>query len=245
MHNILEGLSLDPTDILPLRHPNPALPASQRLYEILRDRIVSLDLAPDATLSRVELAEMYEVSQTPVREAMQRLEQDGLVRIFPQSRTVVSRIDVAQLKEAHFLRVSVESEISRRLAKAGEPARIAKAKTIVRMQEALGDNIEEADLFNALDDAFHESLYAAVGQSSLHRLIKSRSGHMARARRLELPREGKMASITEAHKAILDTIESGDEMAAIGAVQSHLSGTISRIGALIEANPDYFREDGT
>ncbi len=196
------------------------------------------------TLSRVELAEKYEVSQTPVREAMQQLEQDGLVQVFPQSRTVVSKIDVAQLKEAHFLRFAVECEISRHLAKAGDPARTAKARTIVRMQAALGGNTEEADLFNGLDEAFHESLYAALGHSNLHRLIKSRSGHMARARRLELPSEGKMQSITEAHQAILDTIESGDEMAAVAAVQEHLSGTISHIGALIDANPDYFRKEG-
>ena len=71
----------------------------QRVYEDLRKRIITLDLPPDTTLSRSELTDTYEVSQTPIREAMQLLKQEGLVRIYPQSKTVVTRIDVPQIYE--------------------------------------------------------------------------------------------------------------------------------------------------
>jgi DNA-binding GntR family transcriptional regulator len=240
-----EGVSFDHTEFLSKRYPNPALPASQRIYEILRDRILNLDLEPDTTLSRVDIAKSYEVSQTPVREAVQRLEQEGLLRVFPQSRTVVSRIDTAELRESHFLRVAVESEIARRLAREGDPDKISKARSIVKMQKALGENIQEVDVFNALDEAFHEALYAATGQTKLHWLVRSRSGHMTRARRLELPWDGKMKSITKQHDAILNAIDKGDEVAAVQAVHDHLSGTILRLSQLVADHPGFFKTEAS
>src|SRR3546814_18038529 len=70
-----------------LLNRSDSLPASQRIYDDLRSRIVSLELPPGTTRSRGALAKHYDVSLTPIREAMQRLEQDGLMRTFPQSKT--------------------------------------------------------------------------------------------------------------------------------------------------------------
>ena len=99
---------------------NAHVPASALVYSEIRLRIVSLQLPPETTLSRAELAEQFNVSQSPVREAMQRLEQDGLVASYPQSRTVVTRIDPSQISEEHFLRVAVECEVVRRLAESAD-----------------------------------------------------------------------------------------------------------------------------
>src|SRR3546814_6143369 len=161
-----------------LLNRSDSLPASQRIYDDLRSRIVSLELPPGTTLSRGALAKHYDVSLTPIREAMQRLEQDGLIRIFPQSKTVVTKIDVAQLYEAHFLRVAVESEVARRLASAPDlallkPALLKKAKAILALQETLAGNLEEIGLFNELDEAFHQTLFAGVDQLNLHADRKS------------------------------------------------------------------------
>ena len=120
--------------------------ASTRIYTDLRDRIVRLELPPDTTLDRSELAEQYGVSQSPVREAMLRLEQDGLVRSFPQSRTVVTRIDVSRIREEHFLRVAVESEVVRQLAESADPSVVTKLKGLLRLQAALVGDVEQADL---------------------------------------------------------------------------------------------------
>ncbi|HBN51408.1 MAG TPA: GntR family transcriptional regulator, partial [Thalassospira sp.] len=67
---------------------NAHVPASALVYEELRSRIISLVLPPETTLVRAELADSFKVSQSPVREAIMRLEQDGLVASYPQSRTV-------------------------------------------------------------------------------------------------------------------------------------------------------------
>lgn len=216
-------------------------PAPQRVYEDLRTRIVSLELPPGTILSRTELARHYDVSLTPIREAMQRLEQDGLIRIYPQSKTVVTKIDVAQLYEVHFLRVAVECEVARRLAESPDPAVAKKARAILTMQETLVGNLEEMGLFNELDEAFHQTLFAGVGQLNLHAMLKAKAGHLSRVRRLDLPKAGKMRSIMKAHWAVLEAIETGDPLAAQEAMRDHLAGTVKRIEEMRRDHPDYFK----
>ena len=90
--------------------------AAPQVFEHMRDLIISLVLPPNTVLSRPELALQYGISQTPVRDALMRLAEEGLVDVFPQHATRVSRIDVALAWQAHVLRRSVEVEIARTLA---------------------------------------------------------------------------------------------------------------------------------
>lgn len=214
--------------------------ASGRVYESLRTRIITLELPPDTVLSRVELAQEYGVSQSPIREAMQRLEQDGLILIYPQSKTVVSRIDIAQLNEAHFLRVAVELEVVRTLALGEDQELLNTLDSLLDMQAALVGNERDYALFQEMDDAFHHTLFAAVGQQSLHDLLRARAGHLARARSLDLPTTGKRRAIMKAHRAIVEAIRQQDPSAAESAMRDHLSGTVQRIDALQAQYPDYF-----
>lgn len=216
------------------------VPASALVYEEVRNQIVSLSLLPETTLVRAELAESFNVSQSPVREAILRLEQDGLVVSYPQSRTVVTKIDVARIREEHFLRVAAECEVVRQLAEAKDSPAVVKAKGIVKMQEALVGDIEQIDLFKQLDETFHAALFNGVNQSNLHLQITARSGHLARVRTLDLPRAGKMVSVLEGHKAIIDAVQSGDGALASLEMRKHLSGTMERLPQIIEENKTLF-----
>lgn len=216
--------------------------APDRVYTALRERILSFDLPPGAVLSRSEIAREYGMSQTPVRDALQRLGQDGLVRIYPQSKTIVAPIDSQQLSETHFLRVAVETEVVRRLARNTDQTALKRTKGIVKMQRALMETGDQMDLFAELDRDFHRSLFEAVGMVSLHEMLTDRLGHLYRCQRLELPREGKARNIVEAHEAILAGIESGDSEQAARAVHAHLSGTISRVESIRAEYPDYFTD---
>ena len=125
--------------------------AAQSVYETLRDRIISLDLPPLAHLSRNELAAQLGVSLTPLREAMAQLELDGLIQVFPQSKTIVSQINVRKLRETHFLRQAVETEVVRALALGQDSSVIARAKALVQMQQSLIGQGDQMDLFTSLD----------------------------------------------------------------------------------------------
>ena len=87
--------------------------AAPQVFERLRGMIISLELPPGSPLSRVALAGQFGVSSTPIRDALMRLEEEGLVDVFPQYATVVSRVDVRLAQQAHFLRQAVELEIVR------------------------------------------------------------------------------------------------------------------------------------
>ncbi|WP_299812365.1 GntR family transcriptional regulator [uncultured Roseibium sp.] len=216
--------------------------APDRVYRQLRERILNFDLPPGASLSRNEIAEKYGVSQAPVREALQALEEDGLVLIIPQSRTLVSQIDVKQLYENQFLRVALECEVVRRLADARQTETIDRARTILRMQSTLEGQINKMDLFNELDRSFHAALFEGAGMSRINEMVRRKMGHLARCQRLELPVEGKMKTILQQHARVIEELEAGDAQGAAAAMNEHLSGTISRVEKLREEFPDYFTD---
>lgn len=217
--------------------------AAQSVYETLRDRIISLDLPPLAHLSRNELAAQLGVSLTPLREAMAQLELDGLIQVFPQSKTIVSQINVRKLRETHFLRQAVETEVVRALALGPDSSVIARAKALVQMQQSLIGQGDQMDLFTSLDREFHRTLFDAVGMGDLYEMVIRRQGHLARCQRLDLSRGGKIQKIVKDHNAILNAIEKGEPALATQAMRDHLSGTIVGITQLRQTYPEYFTEN--
>lgn len=213
--------------------------ASAQLHDSLRERIITLELKPGQFLSRSEIAADYGVSQTPVRDALIKLEEEGLVVTFPQSKTEVSRIDVEHALETHFLRLSLELEISRRLAIAADPALTAKARSVLTMQEAVCTE-DDFDAFSKLDRDYHFALYEAAGVQNLYAVIDARSGHIDRLRNLNLPDPGKSGSILDCHRRILDAIEAGDAPTTEAVVREHLSGTLAKVNDIRERHPRYF-----
>lgn len=213
--------------------------ASQQIYDALRSRIVGLRLAPGENLSRAEIAEYYGVSQTPVRDAMMKLEEDGLLAVFPQSKTEVSRIDIRQAQETQFLRLAVELEVARKLAKMEDKQPLATARKILAQQQAALE-IENLDQLATLDRSFHHALCEAAGVANLWQLVSARSGHIDRLRNLNLPDPGKGANILLFHGRILSALEEGDAQEAEEAVRGHLSGTLSQLEVIISRYPAYF-----
>src|SRR6201997_2737031 len=102
--------------------------AAARIYADLRAEMVSLARRPGEAISEGEIASYYGVSRTPVREAILKLSDEGLVEIFPQSGIIVSRIPIAALPEAIIIRKSLE-ETTARLA-----AELASASQILALR---------------------------------------------------------------------------------------------------------------
>jgi DNA-binding GntR family transcriptional regulator len=217
------------------------VPAASRVYDRLRAQIVSLELPPGTRLSRQDLAESFGVSQSPMREAIQRLEQIGLVVSYRQSRTEVTMIDRTQLRREHFLRTGIECEIVNHLASRAEALDFGKVSAILKMQRVLVDDLDQIAMFRQLDDAFHRELFAAADQAELHAFVVDRSSQMARLRALDLPSSGKIQSVIEGHRQVLDAICAGDRHAATDCMRRHLSGSIERLPAIVEQYPQYFR----
>src|SRR6476469_9105936 len=109
--------------------------AAPQVFERLRDMILSLALPPGSPLSRAALAEQFGVSSTPICDALMRLEEEGLVEVFPQYATVVSRIDIGLAQQAHFLRQALELEIVKGLALQRSEQLIGELNSAITLQQ--------------------------------------------------------------------------------------------------------------
>ena len=217
--------------------------AATRVHTGLRGRIVSLELPPDTVLSRADIAKEYGVSQSPVREAIQKLEQEGLVVSYPKSRTMVTPIDVEHAQITQFLRLSLELEVARTLVLRGDPDLVLPSTRILRMQKLAGEDNDISE-FTALDWLFHQSLFQAAGAASLWQMISARSGHIDRLRRLNLPDPGKITAVLQGHERILTAIRNGDAAEAEARTREHLSGTLAAVPAIVAAHPEHFGAAG-
>ena len=212
--------------------------AAPQVFEKLRSLILSLELKPGTALSRVELAQAFGLSQTPIRDALSQLRDEGLVDIFPQHTTEVSRIDITAARQAHFLRRSLELEIVHVLAGRDDPALIERLQRHIDVQRA-NMGADHYSRFIAADEAFHREMHEAAGVAELWAMAQRQSGHLNRLRRLHLPEQGKAERILRDHQRVLDALAANDTLAAQAALREHLSGTLSQIEEIRERYPDY------
>ncbi|MBU6497307.1 MAG: GntR family transcriptional regulator [Rhodospirillales bacterium] len=210
------------------------------VFDSLREEIISLRLAPGAVLSRSELQERFALSSTPIRDALMRLQEEGLVEVFPQHATRVAPIDLDSARHGQFLRRSVELEMVRGLALAPPPAVLDRLRRLIRQQTAFAE-LGEYEAFITADHAFHRTLYDASQVGELWDLVRRQGGHIDRLRRLNLPVEGKMRDIVRDHHAIVDAIAAGRPARAQDALRDHLSRSLDFVDSLRKAHPEYFR----
>jgi len=215
-----------------------------QVFDALRALIIALELPPGTVLPRAELAEHFCLSQTPIRDALMRLAEDGLVDIYPQHATVVSRIDIASALEVHFLRRSIELEILHTLCEAPDALLVPlveKLRLHLRIQKASLQPLDYATLAEA-DQSFHRDMYAAADVANLWSLVCQRSGQIDRLRRLNLPAEGKAQAIVRDHERILEALAARNQLAAQTALREHLSGTLSFVREIRKLHPDWIKD---
>jgi len=218
--------------------------SAPQVFEALRKLIIGLELEPGVVLPRAELAEHFGLSQTPIRDALIRLAEDGLVEIYPQHATVVSRIDIAAALEVHFLRRSIELEILRTVCEldvSEHTILVAKLNIHLLVQKRCLDPLNYAALAQS-DLDFHREMYEAAGVLNLWDLVCQRSGQIDRLRRLNLPAEGKAQAIVKDHGAILDALVKRNKTAAENALRVHLGGTLSFVKEIRKLYPEWVKD---
>ena len=216
------------------------LPVSAQIFDLLRAQIVALQLAPGTPLSRSALAERFGVSQTPIRDALLRLEQEALVTVHPQSSTMVAPIDVDQAHEAQFLRISLECEVSRTIALDPGAYDLETPARLLEEMHAAWDRGQDKPTFIERDLPYHRAMFRTTGHEALWDLVKHRSGNVDRLRNLHLPTPGKAAQILADHHAHLDALRAGDEVEAQAVIRRHLTGTLRAANEIREAHRPFF-----
>ncbi|NGZ86874.1 GntR family transcriptional regulator [Duganella sp. SAP-35] len=229
-------MSTDPFQ-LPFRLDRSRNAATQ-VFDHLRELITTLALKPLASLQRNDLSAYYGLSSTPVRDALTKLSEEGLVDIYPQQATVVRAIDVQSAMQAQFLRLALEVEIADQLAQQVTPQLIGTLGNLISQQQ-LALSLGDFDTFVKVDMAFHRQMFASANVEQLWHWVRQQSGNLDRLRRLHVPIEGKAARVVADHRGIVAAIEVGDSAQAMANVRSHLTGTLTQIEAIREKHPGY------
>jgi DNA-binding GntR family transcriptional regulator len=142
---------------------------SQTIYRALRERILRNELASGTRLVLRELANQYESSDIPVREALRMLERDGLVEMVPYRGARVTTLTQREIEETYFIRGHLESIATGLAAERITPAELdALDSLMVQMREAV--DAQEGPRFSDLNHEFHETIVAACGNEMLREL---------------------------------------------------------------------------
>lgn len=213
--------------------------ASSQIYSDLRGELVSLSRRPGDIISESEIALAYGVSRTPVREAILKLADEGLVEIFPQSGIFVSRIPIAALPEAIIVRKALEETTARMAAERATASQSLNLHAIIERQRE-ANAVNDRDAFHQADELFHATIADVAGHPGIWRLILQVKVHVDRYRRLTLPQAGRMVEVIAEHEPILAAIKERDAQAASAAMSRHLERLLEDISSVQTLNPDFF-----
>jgi len=219
--------------------PRTATTAS-RIYSDLRAELVSLQRRPGEPISEIEIAQSYGVSRTPVREAILKLADEGLVDIFPQSGIFVSRIPVAALPESIVIRKSLEETTAKLAAERASASQVLSLRAIIERQRE-ADAADDRVAFHQADEAFHATIADVAGYPGIWKFIQQVKIHVDRYRLLTLPVTGRMTEVIAEHEPILSAIEAHDPERARQAMDKHLERLLVDISATQITNPEFFQ----
>ncbi|MBL0371567.1 GntR family transcriptional regulator [Rhizobium sp. KVB221] len=218
---------------------------SRRLHDILRDRIISFELKPFEQVSEHNIAAEFNVSRTPVREALMRLSELGLVDIYPQRGTVIAPLRIPDLEKSQFMREALEIALLKRAMEGPNCKELAEQlRGEIALQKALVE-INDMKRFYAADEVFHGLIAAYAGLPTIVNEIERAKIHMDRFRHLMLSGIENIATILKQHAAIVDSISERDVGAAQAAMQLHLRRILEFVDKAIERHPEYFSDAGS
>jgi DNA-binding GntR family transcriptional regulator len=200
---------------------------------------VSLQRRPGEVISEAEIALSYGVSRTPVREAILKLSDEGLLEIFPQSGIFVSRIPIAALPEAILIRKSLEATTAQLAAERAAASQILVLQAILERQRE-ANAAKDGDAFHRADEMFHATIAEVAGYPGIWTLIQQVKVNVDRYRLLTLPQQGRIARVIVEHEAILSAIAAHDASGARTAMEIHLESLLDNISVTRNINPEFF-----
>ena len=189
------------------------------MVEILRDAILAGELKPGERLLQEELAQRFNVSSTPVREAIQQLVADGALLHSPYKGVEVAEAKLEDVQEVYLIRSVVES-LATRLATPN--LRISDVKYLRKIEGELHDQVEKAEYTSILklNRDFHMLIYQAAGMPYLFQIIRGLWMRSPWDTLLVIPNRANM--ILQEHTLVLAAIESGDAQLAGQYMQEHI-----------------------
>ncbi|NHF73874.1 GntR family transcriptional regulator [Paracoccus xiamenensis] len=198
--------------------PAPGTLQGETTYERLCDEIRSGKLPPGSRLRETEIAERLDVSRTPVREAIRRLEAEGLVDHLPRSGAVVRTLDYPELMELYEMRTVLEGTAARLAARAASPVELEELV-------AINDEMRAATLPEAaiqLNRQFHRLLLDAARNRFLLRAVATVENTLLILGTSSMAMPDRAREAVDEHREVLEALQSRDGAAAEAAMRRHM-----------------------
>lgn len=208
-------------------------------YNLLRERILHLELEPGTKISEKEIADELNVSRTPVREAFMKLAEEELLDIIPQSGTIVSRINLKHVEEGRFIREKLEKEIVALACDQLDKDARFKIEANIAMQDVCAGQNNFYRLFE-LDEEYHQILFDATAKQRTWKMLQQLNIHFNRLRLLRLSKDSNWENIIRQHKEIYQLIIQQDKEHAMKVMEQHLRLVVVEQDFLKEKYPHYF-----
>ena len=215
---------------------------NQSTYERFKKDILSFGLKPGDTVSAAKVAKMFDVSRTPAREALVKLEQEGLVDIIPQSKSVISKINLDKAHQEWFIRSTLELAMVDKLFLNVTKADIALMKKYNQTMHKLSEephNHKNAYRYQMADNAFHNVTYMVAGEELSASVIAGNMANYSRLRFLTELEDYHKDRTVKGHDELIELLENKDKDGYAKALRRHLSHIINDIPDLKKQYPTY------
>jgi DNA-binding GntR family transcriptional regulator len=194
---------------------------ADRVYGALKDDILEFRLIPGDKFSEGDVGARLNASRTPVREALYRLQREGLVEVLFRSGWQVTPFDFQQVEELYDLRITLERAAMHKICQLPDIPQTVKTLTAIwnpdhPSERAVGSTVR------ALDESFHCDLVAAAGNREMTRIHREITDRLRIIRRLDFTREERVNATYREHAEILEAIRSGQATAAADRLTNHI-----------------------
>jgi DNA-binding GntR family transcriptional regulator len=205
-----------------------------RAYEEIKEKIIKVYFLPGQYLNESAICDLLGLGRTPVHQALQRLEIDGLVEIMPRKGVIVLPDSIAEIIKILESRMAVEPELARHAAEKATPETAAELQALAGVQRTDADT-SDIDAFTTSDRAFHRKLADMSGNQMLSDFARNLHERSWRYWYLHLWQTLDIGTNNNQHNAIADAVSAGDGEAAAEAMRAHISSLKQRLSQIQNA----------
>ena len=217
-------LEIDQQEYTPLRDV---------VFNTLRQAIIKGDLKPGERLLEIQLADKLGVSRTPVREAIRKLELEGLVTMVPRRGTTVLGITKKHLKDVLEIRSALEElalELACRRITNEQYEELVRLEALLEAKQDSDNAFELSDI----DEKFHEQIYQATNNPRLVQLLANLREQMYRFRLEYMKAKDKRPRLIQEHQQIIKALKNKDSKAGRKAIYDHIVNQANAILSTLE-----------
>ena len=205
-------------------------------YYLIRDLIVTLELPPGQVLVERDLMERLELGRTPVREALRRLSDEGLVAIYARRGMVVAPVHAGDLEQVSEVRLELEGLAARQAADRAEQHDLQVAADLIAHLGSQDRSLEPRDLIR-LDQRVHHCVHHATHNHYLQQTLDEYLTLSLRLWFLGLNRVQHLQAAIEEHSELLQAVADGDAHRAEAAARGHVRAFWEEIRAVLIGGP--------